>query len=126
MSVSSLPSKTPLLSNAVYNALKHIAAVVLPASNALYFALAQVWHFPNIEQVMATLAAVNTFVGVFVGVSNLSYNKSDGKYVGAIEVTDDGSKKTYSLNLNSAPEDLEKMQEATFKVNPVQSVSPPV
>jgi hypothetical protein len=120
---SSAQSKTPLLSDAKYKVLKHTAAVALPALSALYFALAQIWHLPKAEEVIGTIAAVNTAVGTLVGISTLIYNKSDAKYVGAIEVTDDGSKKTYSLNLNTAPEALETMSTATFKVTPTPPAS---
>jgi hypothetical protein len=119
MSDSSLvQSKTPLLGDKTYNVLKHTAAVLLPAIGALYFALAQIWHLPKAEEVVGTVAALNTGIGALVGVSTLSYNKSDSKYVGAIEVSDDGQKKTYSLNLNTDPEALETMSTATFKVTP--------
>lgn len=125
MSVSSLaPSKKPLLSDQVYTILKHVASVFLPASSTLYFALAQIWHLPNAEQVVGTIATVNTFVGVLVGASSLTYTSPTPTYAGSIVVTDDGAKKTYSLNLNAAPEALETMSSATFKVTPVQSVSP--
>lgn len=125
MSASSpAPSRKPLLSDQLYTVLKHVAAVGLPALATLYFALAQIWHFPRTEEVMATITAVNTALGALVGISTLTYNNSDAKYVGAIEVTDNGQKKTYSLNLNSLPEALEQLKEATFKVTSVPAVVP--
>lgn len=125
MSVSSTATvKKPLLSDQFYNVLKHVAAVGLPAVATLYFALAQIWHFPHAEQVLGTIASVNAFVGALVGFSTLTYNNSDVRYVGALDVTDNGLKKIYSLNLNATPEHLETLPSATFKVNPVQSVAP--
>ena len=118
MSVSSqAPAKKPLLSDLSYTVVKHAAAIGLPAVGALYFALAQIWHLPKAQDVIGSIAAINTFLGAFMGVSQASYNGSDAKYAGAIEVTNDGTKKVYSLNLNTDPEDLDKMDDATFKIN---------
>lgn len=124
---SSNGSKTPLLSDAWYTILKHSAAIALPALAALYYALSQIWHFPDTAQVMATIAAINTAVGALVGVSTISYNTSGSKYVGALEVMDDAAnnKKTYSLAFNSDPIDLDQKSEVTFKVTPIPSPPPP-
>jgi hypothetical protein len=120
-----VPQK-PLLSNRNYNALKHVASFVLPAAATLYFALAQIWHFPDTEQVVGTITAVNTFLGVVLGISSLQYNNFAPAYVGSIDVTDDGQKKVYSLNLNAPPEHLETLSTATFAVNAVKTVPAPV
>ena len=118
---SSQPVKatTPLLSNRIYDVLKHSATVILPAVGALYFALAQIWHLPRPDEVVGSIAAANVFLGVLVGVSTKSYNKSDTKYAGVIEVSGplDGSKKVFSLNLNEDPESIERMNEVTFRVD---------
>lgn len=128
MSLSSqdTSARKPMLSNQRYDVLKHVAAIGLPALSALYFTLSQIWHLPKTEEVMGTISAVNVFLGAFVGVSNMNYNNSEAKYVGAIEVTDTGSKKTFSLNLKDDPEALQTMKSATFKVTQVpQSVGNP-
>lgn len=117
--------KKPLLSNSSYNVLKHAAAIGLPALTALYFALAQIWHFPNTAEVMATIAAVNVFFGAVMGVSTYTYNNSGAKYVGNIEVLDTGDKKTFSLNLNGDPNEIDQMNEATFRVTSIPAPPPP-
>lgn len=113
---SRVKSKTPLLGDRSYNTLKQTATIVLPALATLYFALAQLWHFPEPEKVVATITALNTFVGIVVGISKRNYD-GGGKYVGEIQVTDTGEKVTYSLVTNGDPEKLAYMDEATFKVN---------
>lgn len=119
MSGSSPLHAKALLSNSSYDALKKSTTVALPALGALYFALAQIWHLPKPEEVVGSIAAVNVFLGVLMGVSTKSYNKSDARYSGVIEVSSppDGAKKLFSLNLAAEPEDLEKMDEVTFRVN---------
>lgn len=62
----------------VYDILKWIALVVLPAAGTLYFALAGIWGFPYGEQIVGTITAVDTFIGVILGISNMQYNKQNG------------------------------------------------
>ena len=66
------------LSNKVYDVLKWIAMYLLPAVGTLYFALSGIWGFPYGEQVVGTLTAVDTFLGVSLGISTATYNKREG------------------------------------------------
>lgn len=63
------------LNNKVYDILKWIAQYFLPALGTLYFALAGIWGFPYGEQVVGTITAVDTFIGVILGLSTMQYNK---------------------------------------------------
>lgn len=63
------------MSNKVYDVLKWITLVALPATTALWLALANIWGFPYAEAIGATLAAVTTFLGALLGISSLQYNK---------------------------------------------------
>lgn len=64
------------LSNKVYDILKWIAMVVIPAVGTLYFALAGIWGLPYGEEIVGTLTAVDTFIGVILGISTMQYNKT--------------------------------------------------
>ena len=64
------------MSNKVYNILKWIAMYLLPAAGTLYFALAGIWGLPYGEQIVGTITAVDTFLGVVLGISTAQYNKS--------------------------------------------------
>lgn len=66
------------MSNKLYDALKWIALILLPAVGTLYFALAGIWGFPYAEQVVGTVTAVDTFLGVILGISSSQYNKRGG------------------------------------------------
>ena len=59
----------------VYDVLKWIALYLLPALGTLYFALSGIWGFPYGEQVVGTITAVDTFIGVLLGISTVNYNK---------------------------------------------------
>ena len=63
------------LNNKVYDILKWIAQYLLPAFGTLYFALAGIWGLPYGEQVVGTITAVDTFIGVILGLSTMQYNK---------------------------------------------------
>lgn len=67
------------LSNKLYNALKWLTMIVLPALATLYFAMAGIWGFPYGEQVVGTITALVTFFGVVLGVSTAQYNKLEKK-----------------------------------------------
>ena len=63
------------MSNKVYDILKKIALVWLPAAGTLYFTLAGIWGFPYAEQIVGTVTAVDTFLGIVLGISTIQYNK---------------------------------------------------
>lgn len=61
------------MSNQLYDKLKWIAQILLPALGTLYFALAGIWGFPYGEQIVGTITAVDTFLGVCLGISSSNY-----------------------------------------------------
>lgn len=52
-----------------------MAQLLLPAMGTLYFALASIWHLPYGEQVVGTITAVDTFLGVLLGISTAQYKE---------------------------------------------------
>lgn len=63
------------ISNKVYDVLKWIALIVLPAIGTLYFALSGIWGLPYGEEVVGTIVAIETFLGASLGISTTRYNK---------------------------------------------------
>lgn len=63
----------------VYNTLKWITLILLPALATLYFALSGIWGLPYGEQIVGTLAAIETFLGALLGISTIQYNKLKGE-----------------------------------------------
>ena len=63
------------MNNKVYDVLKWIAMYLLPALGTLYFALAGIWGLPYGEQIVGTITAIDTFLGVILGISTTQYNK---------------------------------------------------
>ena len=63
------------LTNKVYDVLKWIALIAMPALATLYIALAGIWGFPFAEEVVGTITAVDVFLGTLLGISTYKYNK---------------------------------------------------
>ena len=62
------------MSNKVYDVLKYIAQIVLPALATLYFALAKIWGFPYGAEIVGTISAVDAFLGALLQISTNKYN----------------------------------------------------
>lgn len=67
------------MSNKVYDVLKWIALILIPAIGTLYFALAGIWGFPYAEAIVGTLTAVDTFLGAILGISTSMYKKNQNE-----------------------------------------------
>lgn len=64
------------INDKVYTVLKWVTMIALPAIGTLYFTLSSIWGFPYAEQVIGTITAIGTFLGVLLGISTSQYNKS--------------------------------------------------
>jgi hypothetical protein len=58
----------------VYDVLVYVAQIVLPALAALYGALSAIWGLPG-EQVVETIAAIDTFLGAILMIGKKRYEK---------------------------------------------------
>ena len=63
------------MSNKVYDTLKWIAQYLLPALGTLYFTLSQIWGFPYGEEAVGPITAIDTAIGIVLGISNAQYRK---------------------------------------------------
>lgn len=66
------------MNNKVYDLLKYIAQIVLPALATLYFALSKIWGLPYGEEIVGTISAIDVFLGALLGLSSMNYNKTNG------------------------------------------------
>lgn len=64
-------------SNKTYDILKWVAQYLLPAAGTLYFGLANIWGLPYGEEVVGTITAIDTFLGVLLGISSANYKKQN-------------------------------------------------
>lgn len=63
------------MKNKLYDILKFVAQIALPAVATLYFALATIWGLPFGEEVIGTITAIDLFLGSLLGLSSIQYNK---------------------------------------------------
>ena len=63
------------MSGRVYDALKYLAQIFLPALGTLYFALAQIWNLPYGEAIVGTIAAIDAFLGAILKISSDKFYK---------------------------------------------------
>lgn len=63
------------LPDKLYDALKWVCLIMLPALAVLYFTLAKIWGLPYGAEITATINAVALFIGALIGISHVSVNK---------------------------------------------------
>ena len=68
-----------MMSNKVYDTLKWIAMILLPALGTLYFGLCEIWGFPYGKEVVGTIIVIDTFLGALLGISTAQYRKREEK-----------------------------------------------
>lgn len=60
------------LPSGVYDVLKWLALIGLPAIGVFYSALAGIWNLPGANEVASTLQVVGLAIGTVIGVSEIS------------------------------------------------------
>lgn len=65
------------MSNRLYDCLKWIAILFLPALATLVAVVFKIWDLPYGPEIAATITAVATFLGAILGVSHIQYKKGD-------------------------------------------------
>ena len=120
------PSNQKLvISNRYYDLVKYVAQILLPSLGSLYFALSQIWNLYDATKVVGTLTVFDTFLGVLLGLSSKAYTNSDARFDGSIDIEEKNNSKLFSLNLDSNPDELDKKDEVTFKVQKSETSRPP-
>ena len=66
-----------VLSNRIYDVLKWVTMIVLPALATAYVGLASIWGWPYADEVAKTTAVVCTLLGALLGISTAQYNKQE-------------------------------------------------
>lgn len=98
----------PLLSDAWYEVFKKTITLFLPGLGTLYFAIAQIWGLPAAEEIVGTIVAVCTFLGLFLRQAEKSYDKSDTQFDGNMVISEAdhpeyADKKKVKLRVVKAP-----------------------
>lgn len=62
--------------NKVYDIVKWLSILLLPAMATLVGTLSTIWGWPHGEQVMLSINAIALFLGAAIGLSTRQYNNS--------------------------------------------------
>jgi hypothetical protein len=95
------------LPDKVYDFVKKLLTVVLPAGTALLVTLGAIWGW-QVDQIVQTCGAIALFLSAVVGISNVPFQRAGGGVAGDIQVVsipDDrgGSVKTTLVSFNEDP-----------------------
>lgn len=66
------------MNDKLYNILKWVTLIALPALSTFIFALSNLWGF-NATVIIGSIAALETFLGSLIGVSTYQYNKNNNQ-----------------------------------------------
>lgn len=105
-----------MITGKLYDWLKWITQIVLPALGTLYFTIAGIWGLPSAEQVVGTVMAVDLFLGIILGISQTQYNKNIARGGDFMVFEGEDGSMDFSMALDEEPEELAKKQELHFKV----------
>lgn len=64
-----------MITGKLYDRLKFLAQILLPALGTFYFTLAQIWGLAAGEEVLGTIVAFDLFLGAILGISQMAYAK---------------------------------------------------
>ena len=89
----------------VYDLLKWLALVCLPALNVFFLTIAEAWQFNiNVKAISVTICAVSTLIGALIGISGIKYQALLNTEI-TEQVLDDSE--PVELDDDNTPEDFE-------------------
>lgn len=67
------------LNDRLYDILKWITMIVLPALATAYVGLSSIWGWPYADEIAKTTAVICTLLGALLGISTATYNKDQSE-----------------------------------------------
>lgn len=103
----------------VYDLLKWVALIVLPAFAVMYIGLGELWDWQKTKEVVGTITLVDTFLGALLQLSNASFKNSpeavDG-YIGSDTNDPDTGIPDLKMTITRHPKELLSKGTVTLKV----------
>lgn len=66
-----------ILKDSVYDTMKWVTMIVMPALATAYVGLSTIWGWPFADEVAKTSAVICTLLGTLLGISTAQYNKQE-------------------------------------------------
>lgn len=90
-----------MLSNRVYDALKWITLILLPAIGVFYLAMANTWGLPYGTEVVSTISAIDLFLAALLGISTNKFNITNPMYrLNLVKLVDNSKLTAWILSTN--------------------------
>ena len=64
------------MTDKTFNIIRFLSEVLISAIGAFYYAIADIWGLPYGSQIVATCAAISTFLGIFTQIKRSNWNKA--------------------------------------------------
>lgn len=111
------------MKNVTYDRLKWVAQIGLPGFATFYATVALIWGLPEPEKVVATIVAVDTLLGLYLGLKTKQYRQDDDRFDGFFVVHEEPDEEEphrvnvkVAQDLNFEPEELIEKDEVVMKV----------
>ena len=104
------------MTNKMYDVLKFIAQIVLPALSVFYLGLCKYWNFPYPEEISGTIMLVDALLGALLGLSSANYYKNGKDVAGTITLNPEDETASFNFE-NMTVADLLNMKVAKVKVD---------
>lgn len=111
-----------MLTGSTYKAAKYTAQVFIPAAATAYVGLAEIWNWPNSDEVAKSSIVVNLFLGTVLLISQKNYDNSPRSYGGTLGTSGldpDTGMPMLTLRIKQAPEELLSQKVVRLDVDPV-------
>lgn len=104
----------------LYDNLKWITQILLPAFGSLYFGLSDLWDLPKAFEVVGSVSVLTVFLGTILGLSNVQYKRTNEPQAGVVQavgVDPVTGHPDLRLVLHKMPAELVSNDTLTFKVD---------
>lgn len=71
------------MNNKLYDVLKWVAILLIPALSTLVSVLGKIWGWPWADSVAQTITALGVFLGAVLGISSVNYKKIEDALKGS-------------------------------------------
>lgn len=115
-----MKNSTPFLSNRMYDLLKWVATIALPAVGTFVATVGALTDWQYTELTVGIILATGLLIGSLIGVSSRQYKNAglaDPPQVGVINVIDKDDKLTYDMAVDMDPAELQNMAKVAFQIN---------
>lgn len=112
------------MNNKLYDILKWIAMIFLPALATFYAALSGLWGFPYVLEVVGTITATDTFLGTLLALSSAKYASNPDRFQGSVIVGKNAENDPVAFIRMGTQSDWSEKDEVKFKVEKTAEVIP--